>query len=220
MLESQIKPHPDLTRPRVLLIVCGAIAREVVQILTMNDWHHIRILCLPAHLHNTPGRIADCVREKIQENRPHFDVMFVGYADCGTGGRLDDILREEGVERISGPHCYSFFATAPVFEAMALQVPATFYLSDFLVRHFDRLVVKGCGLDRHPALQQMLFGRYRRLVYLAQTEDADLTAKARAAAERLGLSYERHRTGYGELATFISRAASSQHTPNKTLTDL
>jgi hypothetical protein len=128
------------------------------------------------------------------------------YADCGTGGALDRVLAEEGVERIGGPHCYAFYAGQQVFEALADAEPGTFYLTDFLTRQFDTLVIEGLGLDRHPELTDLYFGNYRRLVYLAQTEDTGLQAQAQAAAERLGLDYEYRFTGLGELAQFVGTA--------------
>ena len=136
--------------------------------------------------------------------------MFVAYADCGTGGRLDAVLADEGVERLPGAHCYEFFAGSRAFEALAEEEPGTFYLTDFLARHFERLIVQGMGIDRHPELLPMLFGNYTRLVYLAQREDAELQARARAAAERLGLAYEYRFTGYGELETTLARVAQER----------
>jgi hypothetical protein len=139
--------------------------------------------------------------------------MLVLYGDCGTGGLLDEVLAEEGVERIAGAHCYEFFATTPVFTAMADAEPASFYLTDFLLRHFDRLVWKGLGIDRHPELLPLYFGNYRKLIYLAQTDSAELRARGKAAAEHLGLAYEYRFTGYGDLQTVVSAAAARELLP-------
>ena len=192
----------------LLLIACGALARETTEILRLNNLAGIEVQCLPAKLHNTPQKIPAAVRAKIREERAHFERMLVLYGDCGTGGLLDQVLAEEGVERIAGAHCYEFFATTPAFTEIADAEPATFYLTDFLVRHFDRLVWKGLGIDRHPQLLPLYFGNYRRLVYLAQTDVPALRTKARHAAERLGLAYEYRFTGYGDLRPAISAAAS------------
>ena len=189
---------------RTLLIACGALAREIVELIRVNDWQHLTVTCLPASWHNTPAKIPEGVRGRIHEARGKFDRIFVLYGDCGTGGLLDKVLAEEGVERIDGPHCYSFYAGADVFDALAEAEVGTFYLTDYLVRHFDRLVIQGLGIDRHPELQSLYFGNYRKLVYLAQTEDAELDVLAAAAAERLGLAFERHFTGYGGLGDFIA----------------
>ncbi|MCC7286739.1 MAG: DUF1638 domain-containing protein [Burkholderiaceae bacterium] len=204
----------DATQPvsrdraeRTLIVCCGALAREIRALISANGWDHIGICCLPAIWHNTPARIPEALRSRIRENRDRFEHIFVAYGDCGTGGRIDQVLREEGVERIEGPHCYSFYATQAVFDAMAQDEPGTFYLSDYLLRSFERLIVKGLGLDRHPDMLGMVFGRYRRLVYLAQTDDEHLAECGRRAAKRLGLAYERRLTGYGQLATFVSLAA-------------
>jgi uncharacterized protein DUF1638 len=197
----------------LLLIACGALAHEVMAVLRMSGLDGVEVQCLPAKLHNTPQKIPEAVRAKIREERPHFERMLVLYGDCGTGGLLDQVLAEEGVERIAGAHCYEFFATTPVFTETADAEPASFYLTDFLVRHFDRLVWKGLGIDRHPELLPLYFGNYRRLIYLAQTDAPALRAKAKHAAERLGLAYEYRFTGYGDLRPAISAAASSDVLP-------
>lgn len=194
-------------RPRVLLLACGALAREVIDLIRREGWSHMEITCLPAIWHNTPQKIPDGVRRKIREARPHYDKIYVLYADCGTGGLLDRVLEEEGVERLPGPHCYATFATQQRFNAMADADPTCFYLTDFLTRHFKRFVIEGLGIDRHLELAELYFGNYTTLVYLAQTDDADLEAKAQAAAARLGLAYRRENSGYGELADFMRQAS-------------
>ncbi len=170
------------------------------------------VQCLPPELHNRPERIAPAVREAIRASRDRFQNIFVAYADCGTGGALDAVLREENVERIPGAHCYEFFAGARAFAELADAEPGTFYLTDFLLRHFERLVIQGLGLDRHPELAQEYFRNYRRLLYLAQTESAEARAAAQQIAQRMGFEFEYRFTGYGELAqqltTFVNLPAS------------
>ncbi len=197
---------------RVLMIACGALAREIIALCETNRWDHLDLACLPAKLHNTPSAIPEAVRARIRRARGDgYAQVFVAYADCGTGGLLDKVCVEEGVERIEGPHCYSFFDGNEAFAARAEAGEITaFYLTDFLARQFDALVWKGMGLDRHPELLPMIFGNYEKLIYLAQTDDPGLDAKARAAAERLGLAYERRRTGYGELATVLAGVARGE----------
>ena len=192
--------------PRTLLIACGALAREVRALIERNGWNHLQLTCLPAQLHNRPERIPAAVRAKIRANRSRFERILVVYGDCGTGGELDRVLAEEGVLRIEGPHCYAFYRGLDGFLADADAEPGCFYLTDFLARHFERLVVEGLGLDRHPELLPLYFGNYTKLVYLAQTADPDLERKAKAAALRLGLTYEQRSTGYGGLADFLRRA--------------
>jgi len=182
-----------------LVIACGALAKEIVEIIAANGWDHVRIQCLPAELHNRPQRIPEAVRGKIRQARGDFERIFVAYADCGTGGLLDAVLEEEGVTRLPGAHCYQFYAGTELFRELSDAEPGTFYLTDFLTRHFDRLVMQVLGLDRHPQLMPEYFGNYRKLVYLAQTEDAALKEKARQAATTLGLDFECRFTGYGEL---------------------
>ncbi len=186
-------------RSSVLVIACGALAREIAMLRRINDWPHLDVRCLPAELHNRPERIPGAVRDAIRANRDRHASIFVAYGDCGTGGGLDAVLREENVERIAGAHCYEFFAGGPAFEAMAGDEPGTFYLTDFLLRHFDRLVIRGLGLDRHPELLAQYFGHYRRLVFLVQVDAPERLAAARAAASRLGLAFAHRVTGYGGL---------------------
>ena len=196
-----------MAQARTLLIACGALARETLAAIEANGLRHVEVTCVSALLHNRPERIPEAVRAKIREHRAQYERIMVLYADCGTGGALDQVLAEEGVERIGGPHCYAFYAGQKVFDELADAEPGTFYLTDFLTRQFDTLVIEGLGIDRHPELLPLYFGNYRRLLYLAQTEDAALDARARAAADRLGLAFERRFTGLGGLAGFISAAA-------------
>jgi len=190
----------------LLVIACGALAHEVIALKRANRWDALEVRCLPAELHNRPERIPAAVRALIRSSRCHYRSIFVAYADCGTGGELDRVLAEEGVERIPGAHCYEFFATSPVFAALAESEIGTFYLTDFLLRHFERLVIRGLGLDRHPELFASYFGHYRKLVYLAQAPEPGAVESARAIAQRMGLAFETHATGYGTLATSLATA--------------
>jgi hypothetical protein len=194
---------------RVLVIGCGALARELVAVIDQAGLANVDLTCLPATLHNRPGGIPAAVRAKIRAAGPRYERIFIAYADCGTGGLLDNVLRDEGVERLPGAHCYEFYSGSAAFEAMTDEDPATFFLTDFLACNFDRLVIKGLGLDRHPELLPTYFGNYHRLVYLAQTDDPALAAAARRAARWLGLAYELRRTGYGSLATSVVAAATA-----------
>jgi hypothetical protein len=189
----------------ILVLACGALAREVLAVVRLNGWTHVDVTCLPAKLHLRPQLIAGAVDAKLRELAPRYERTFVAYADCGTGGQLDRVLDAHGAERLAGLHCYATFAGREPWETLQAEEPGTFYLTDFLARHFDALVVRPLGLDRHPELAEDVFGNYRRLVYLAQTEDDVLDAAARAAAERLGLEYKRCFTGYGELAPALTQ---------------
>jgi hypothetical protein len=195
--------------PSVLVIACGALAREIGAVIEANRLDHIELTCLPAIWHNRPEKIAPGVRDLIRENRGRYKRIAVAYAECGTQGALDKVCAEEGVERIAGPHCYAFYSGTDEFLARGDADMDAFYLTDFIARQFDSFVIEPLGLDRHPELRDMYFGYYRRLVYLAQTEDAELEAKARAAAARLGLAYEKRTTGYGELLSFLVGVSAS-----------
>ena len=187
----------------MLIIACGALAHEIAALRRANRWDALDVRCLPAELHNRPERIPAAVRTLIHEWRAHYRSIFVAYADCGTGGLLDQMLLEEGVERIPGAHCYEFFAGAAVFAELAAAEPGTFYLTDFLLRHFDRLVMRGLGLDRHPELFSSYFGNYRKLVYLAQAPGAQSLQQARAIATQMGLEFAYRHTGYGTLESTL-----------------
>ena len=204
MLPPPGRPAVD----RVMLLACGALAREILALKAANGWAHMDLECLPAKLHNRPEQIPGAVRAKARAARARgYGRIFVVYADCGTGGQLDAVCAEEGLERVPGPHCYAFYDGLDAFAARAEAEIGAFYLTDFLARQFDALVWRGLSLDKHPELLEMLFGHYDRLVYLAQTEDPALDATARDAAARLGLAYERRVTGYGDLAAALARAA-------------
>jgi hypothetical protein len=189
---------PAAATRSVLVIGCGAIARELLAVISRNRLEGIKVECLPAILHNRPEKIPGAVRARL-EVADGYDEIFVAYGDCGTGGMLDRVLEEFGVERLPGAHCYQFFAGLDLFDSIHDEDPGTLYLTDYLTRHFDRLVWRGLGLDRHPELLEDYFGNYRRVVYLAQTDDPGLTEEAMAAADRIGLSFERRWVGYGEL---------------------
>jgi hypothetical protein len=183
----------------VLVIACGALSHEIEQLKALNGWSHLKVQCLDADLHNRPQLIPAKLRQKISQFRDQYDNIFVAYADCGTAGAIDKVLLEEGIERLPGAHCYSFYATEATFNQLAEDQPATFYLTDFLARHFERLVIRGLKLDLHPELHQDFFGNYQRVVYLSQRRDEGLLEMARNAADFLGLEFEHRHSGYGDL---------------------
>ena len=193
-----------MAKPRhVLVIACGAIARELVRVRDANGWDHVQFQCLPANLHNSPKDIPGAVLEKIEAEKHRFDRIFVAYADCGTAGALDKALEGLDVERIPGAHCYEFFAGSDVFFGLAEEEAGSFYLTDFLVQHFERLVYQGLGLDSHPELAECYFANYRRIVYLAQTRNEKLKAQAAGYAERLGLDFVYVHRGDGPLEAVL-----------------
>lgn len=187
----------------VLILACGALANEILSLIRLNGWDHMSLTCLPAILHNSPEKIPDAVRKAVGKHRDDYDQVFLAYADCGTGGQLDAICAEMGIEMIRGPHCYSFFEGNDAFNARAEGEIDVFYLTDFLARGFENFVIKPLGLDRYPGLRDMYFGHYTKLMYLAQTDNPELDKMAEAAAEHLGLEYERQFTGYGDLETAL-----------------
>lgn len=195
---------------QILVIACGALAREINDLKQSCGWHHLHLKCIDAQLHNRPALIPDRLREEIHRYKHDYDQIFVAYADCGTGGAIDAVLEEEGIERLPGAHCYQFYAGAERFAALAKNEPGTFYLTDFLARHFERLVIKPLKLDVHPQLRDAYFGNYRRLVFLSQTDNELLLAAAINAAKRLSLDFEHVHCGYGALETNLQSLLTGQ----------
>lgn len=184
---------------KTALIACGALAREVIALKKKHDWE-VDILAIPALLHNRPDQIPAAVQKRIHQVEEEYERVIVVYGDCGTGGMLDRLLHKENVQRVAGPHCYEMYADG-TYESLMAEAPGTFFLTDFLVQSFDHLVIEGLGLDRHPELRQDYFQNYTRVVYLVQRDDPALEAKAKWAADQLGLPLEVHKTGYGKLET-------------------
>jgi hypothetical protein len=207
MTTVNIQPSDEFTfapgKGDVLLIACGALAREIIDLIERNRWTAFDVACLPAKWHNRPQLIAPGVREKIRSAKGRYRKIFVVYGDCGSGGMLDKVLEEEGVERIDGPHCYAFYSGNADFARRQEEDVTAFFLTDYLARHFDKLIWEGLGLKDHPELLPDYFGNYTKVVFLAQTRDEELAKRAMAAAKKLGLAYEYRYTGYGELETAL-----------------
>ncbi len=196
---------PQSSDGRILLIACGALAREILDIKNRNGWDHMALTCLPAIFHIHPEKITQAVEETVEKHKNQYDKIYVVYADCGTGGLLKRACDELGVEMVEGPHCYSFFEGNDAFLARADDETTAFYLTDFLARQFDAFVWKPLGLDRHPQLRDMYFGNYTKLVYQAQTNDPKLKVRAQECADKMGLPLEYRFTGYGDLETTMSK---------------
>jgi len=204
-MDKQPKPNPT---EKIRVIACGMIAREVLAINEQIGRNHIDLKCLPAEFHHHPEKIAPAMDIAIREARAEgFTRIFAGYADCGTGGELDKVCKKHGIERIAGPHCFSFYIGNDTFAKAGDDHMTTFFITDFLARHFETFMVKPLGMDRHPELKEMYFSNYKKALYLAQTNDPDLDEKAEAAARFLGLEFERRYTGYGDLTPALAELA-------------
>jgi hypothetical protein len=199
---------------RVAIVLCGALAKEIVEIVRQHDWD-VSLHGIAAQEHMTPQNIAPLVEKKLRELMPQFERVIVAYGDCGTAGALDEVLARYDVPRISGPHCYEMYAGTG-FQQMMDDEPGTFFLTDFLLRSFDGLVWKGLGLDRFPQLKDMYFANYQRVVYLQQRADDNLIPKAQAVAEKMGFPLEVRRTGYGELERRLVELIESPSTSRST----
>jgi hypothetical protein len=204
MSEIEFPAEKRSTHEKVQIIACGAIAREILAVCRQQGLTHVDLNCLPAIWHAYPQKIVPGLEQAVREARQAgFTRIFFAYADCGTGGDIDRLCEREGIARIPGPHCYSFFDGNDDFAARGDDDIFSFFLTDFLARQFTAFVVEPLGLDRHPELKEMYFGHYRKLVYLSQEEDPLLQVKAREAAGYLGLEYEYRFTGYGDLTTAL-----------------
>jgi len=208
---------PEPPAPQKLrVIACGMIAREILAIRQQFGLDHIELKCLPAIYHHYPDRIAPAVERAIKRaRREGIERIFIGYADCGTGGALDHVCEKYGVERIAGPHCFSFYVGNEAFATRWDDDMTSFFMTDFLARQFEAFLVKPLGLDRHPELRDLYFGNYSKMIYLAQTDDPELSRKAEEAASFLGLAYERRFTGFGDLVPAI-RQAGGENPPART----
>jgi len=191
-------------KPAILqLIACGALARELMVLLDQLPDGSVSLTCLPAAWHNHPEKILPGLKRKVVAARRKGMQIAVAYGDCGTGGALDAYLEAEQIPRIAGPHCYEMFITKAEFDAEMEATLGTFFLTDYMVRHFERIVMKGMGIRQHPELRDMYFGHYTRVLYIAQTDCKKLRAKAVQASAELGLEYGYRYTGYGEFVSFI-----------------
>jgi hypothetical protein len=179
-------------------VACGAIAQPAASVVARNGWP-VDIHPLPPLLHNRPHLIADEVRRLAIELLASYDAVAVGYADCGTYGALDAVCDELGLRRLPGLHCYDLYDGEAALAARLEAEPGTYLLTDFLVRSFERTVVRELGLDRWPELRDDYFRHYTRVVWLAQEPDAELRTLAQQAAERLGLPLTVVPTGTSKL---------------------
>lgn len=182
-----------------LLIACGALAHEITTLIRLNGWTHVDVQCLHASLHNTPEKIPDAVAAKINQHADDYQRILVAYGDCGTGGLLDKVIEKYGARRLPGPHCYSFFSGASIFDQLADESLGTFYLTDYLALNFERLILDDLGIRKHPELLPVYFGHYNRMLYLSQQPTDKSRAAAQAAAEALGLELVIRHTGLGAL---------------------
>jgi len=189
------------------IVACGALAREIEEIVKINNLQDIEVQYLPAKLHNSPQKIPQEVENALEKLAKKCGQLFVAYGDCGTAGALDAVIEKFDATRLEGSHCYAFYAGVSDFEKLHDAEPGTFYLTDYLARQFDNLVYRPLGLDRHPQLLSEYFGNYTRLLYLSQSNDEKLDAKARDAAKRLNLRFEKIHTGFGSLQTTIEEFA-------------
>jgi len=194
---------------KILILACGALAKEISALIRLNGWSHLKTRYLPAILHNTPEKITEQLRMVLQSSQTKFSKIFIGYADCGTGGKIDSLLDEFDVQRLPGAHCYEFFAGKQTFAEIIKEEIGSYFLTDFLVKAFEKLVWQGMKIDRHPELLPIYFKHYKKLVYLAQSENQELQTQAYEIAGRLGLVYEKRFTGYGELEHSLAALAAT-----------
>ncbi len=188
---------------KTLVLACGALAGELVELVKLNDLTELTVDCLPASLHHKPALIPDALRDRLSGTADDFDRIVIGYGDCGTNGDIDEVCDEFNAVRVPGDHCFEFFAGRSLFAELQHEEVGTFYLTDFFARHFELFVLEPLGIVKHPELEEMYFGNYRKIVYISQAPTAELMARAQAAAQRLNLDFEHHHVGYGDLQTTV-----------------
>ncbi len=209
LMDQSIEADFDFKRGQgnILMIACGALGREIIDLIERNEWRHLDVTCLPAKLHHNPHLIPEAIRRKIQDAKDAYEKIYVLYGDCGTAGELDRVLAEEGnIERIPGPHCFSFYTGNDQFAENAEDEITTFFLTDYFCRHFDKFVWEALGLHKHESMLEFVFGNYKKVLFMPQVKDEALEQKAQEIATRLGLEYECRHCGYGDLASFMARA--------------
>ncbi|MFT7532963.1 MAG: hypothetical protein ACI9FD_003998 [Gammaproteobacteria bacterium] len=199
-----------MTPAKSLIIACGALSHELVELIRINQWAHIDLTCLPAYWHHTPEKIPEGLRKKIKQSRDKYSKIFVMYGDCGTWGQIDSVCSEEGAERIEGPHCFSFLMGNDEFEKYTDDNITTFYLTDFFCEYFEKFVWQALGLDRRDDMVEFVFGNYKKVVYLAQTDNAKMRARAVEIATKLNLEYEYRYTGYGDMKVAMASIPVSE----------
>ncbi len=213
---------PENQLPKRLVVGCGALAHEIVALMNQNPrvQDATKLHCLPAKLHNTPQLIAQNVDEYLRDNAKEYDEIMIAYGDCGSAGELDRVCEKYSAQRLPGAHCYEFYAGTEVFEALLEEELGSFFLTDYLLKNFERLVIEGLGLDRHPELFDAYFKHYAKMVYLAQTEKAEMKEQARAYAERFGWDYEYRLVGINGMqaianSPFVVGVASKEVATNE-----
>ncbi|MGH7499155.1 MAG: DUF1638 domain-containing protein [Gemmatimonadales bacterium] len=178
-------------------LTCGALRREVRFLIRARGWE-ADVYPVPALHHLVPKLIVSTVRARLESLRDQYERFIVVYGDCGTAGALDEALQGFPAVRPAGPHCYQMFAGQD-FDRILDERPGTFFLTDWLIRAFERAVVEALGLDRYPELHEMYFGNYTHLLYLQQFSDGGLEEGARRIATYLGLPLEIRHVGLGDL---------------------
>lgn len=211
VIDSMTKKTPNNAISKRLVLGCGALVHDMLALIKQNTVleEAITLHCLPAKLHNTPQLIAPEVDRFLAKHAHKYDDIFVAYADCGTVGELDKVLEKYQAQRMPGAHCYEFFSGAETFQTMVDEEVGSFFLTDYLVKNFDRLVVKGLGLDRFPELFDEYFQHYKRMIYIAQTEDLKLQQLAAQHAESFGLEYVYRQVGIQGLSPMLDAASNS-----------
>jgi len=194
--QAQPKSNP---KSDVLFIACGALAKETKEIIDRHGWS-VELKALPAVYHMTPLKITTNLDVMLEKLKGQYQRIIVVYGECGATG-IDTVLDRHEVVRVSGPHCYEMYAGANEFARLMDDEPGTFFLTDWLLRAYEKAVLRGLGLDKHPELAPLYFGNYHRLVYLSQAPTEMLIKKAQTIAASMGWTFEHRYVGYGELET-------------------
>ncbi len=208
--------EPASQRSRdTVMIACAALGKEVRHLARKHGWN-VDVRVINAKLHLYPKKIGPAVEEKLVETADRYDKQVVVYGHCGAQD-LDDILTKHGAVRPLGPHCFEMFG-GEEFATLVRDQPGTFILTDFLIKAWDMLAVRGLKMDKHPKLKDLFFANYTRIAYLSQEEDEKLVLEAKRIAEWIGLPLEIKHVGYGDLERRLVAIMNGEDQPTSSMT--
>ena len=186
---------------RTAFLACGAVALDVAALVERKAWP-ADVHGISSDLHMTPLDIAPAVERKLRRLVPRYERVIVVYGDCGTGGRLDAVLERYPAVRPAGVHCFEWYA-GDVYRRFSEDI-GIYFLTDWLVDHWERAVVKGLGLDRFPWLKETYFGNLTRVLFVRQHRDAERELKAREIAAWIERPIEIHDLGTEPLERLLT----------------
>jgi hypothetical protein len=189
------------TGAKAAFIACGAVAQDTAFLVKKHGWD-ADVHGISSVLHMTPLDIGPAVEEKLKALTPRYERVIVVYGDCGTGGRLDQVLARYPAVRPAGVHCFQWYA-GDLFARFNDDI-GIYFLTDWLVTNWDRAVIAGLGLDRFPWLQETYFDNITRILFVRQHPDDGREAKAREIAQWMERPLEIHDLGIEPLDELLT----------------